>query len=355
MFKKSAARTLAVGVVAAALVATSAVAAHAAVSTPEGTLGSYYLIDSLTGEAIAPGSTLAWTTDVSGNPTESAPNFDQVFTGPADAEDVIPFISPRGSEKSPAAWVAYGFGGFSDPAAKTVLMAPAMLDGMTLGPVGANGVKAAGGDYSLGFAFVRNNRLNVASDAVYFTHISITPGTGAWTFDTPSGTTPEPPAENSFGVDLKAETTAVPEGTLSLVSKPAGTATIGSPTIVNGLSTSTGELGAFTVKDERYQTHPGWTITSSVTDFTNSGDTTKVIEAKQLSIAPAFVGTPNAEVTLAKAHAAAKAPTGALFAQSNNTVASGEVSLKAGLTFVAPANMPAGTYTSKLTVTLASK
>jgi hypothetical protein len=355
MFKKSAARVLAVGVVAAALVASSSVAANAALSTPPGTIAPFYLIDSLTGEAVPPGSSLSWTTDVSGNPSANNVAFDEVFTGPADAEGVVPFISPRGSEKSPSAWIAYGVGGFADVAAKTVLMSPAKLDSMTMGVSGANGVKAQGGDYSLGFAFVRNNALNVASDAVYFTHISITAGTGAWTFDTPADTTPQPPADNTFDVDLDAEVTAVPEGTLSLEAPALGTATIGNPQIVGGKSTSTGELGAFTVKDERYQSHPGWTVTSSVTDFTNSGDTTKVIEAGQLSIAPAFAGTPNTAVTLASAHAAVKAPTGALFAQSNNTTASGEVSLKAGLTFVAPANMPAGTYTSKLTVTLASK
>jgi hypothetical protein len=359
MFKNTAARVLAAGVVAAALVATSAVAANAA--TPAGSAGPFWLIDSGTGEAVTPGSTFDWLTDVSGNPSPSNPEFTEMFVGPADSTSVVPYISPRGSEGDPSAWVAYGFGGFTDPVAKTVLMSPARLSGMTLGTLGANGVKATGGDYSLGFAFVRNNGLTVSTivengkPATYFTHISITPVTGTWTFDTPDASGPVDPTDPvPFEVDLNAETMDVPQGNLSLVAPTASAVAIGNPQIVNGLSTSTGTLGKFSVVDERFQTHEGWTLTTSVTDFTNQGDTTKVIDAAQLNIAPAFVGTPNPEVTLANAHAAGTDP-GVLFAQANNTVAAGTVDLQAGLTFVSPANMPAGTYTSKMTVTLASK
>ncbi|GAA2223936.1 hypothetical protein N1031_00695 [Herbiconiux moechotypicola] len=354
MFKKTAARVLAAGVVAAALVATSAVAASAA--TPAGTAGPFYLIDSADGTAIAPGTTIDWEFDVSGNPTESNEAFDQVFTGPSDATGVIPFITTRGTELTPGSYSAKAFGDFSDPVAKTVLMSPAKLSSFTEGMLGANGVRAAGGEYSLGFAFVKDNGVSVASDAVYFTYISVTAGTGAWTFETPSGTDPEPePGENEFEIDLNATTMNAPQGDLSLIAPASTTATIGSPTLVDGLSTSTGKLGQFTVSDERYQSHEGWTLTTSVTDFTKSDDPTKVIQATQLAIAPEFVGTPNANVTLAAAHAASSAPAGVLFAQSNNTEAAGDVTLDAGLTFVAPGSMPAGTYTSKMTVTLASK
>ncbi|WP_382306402.1 hypothetical protein [Herbiconiux sp. UC225_62] len=353
MLKKTALRIAAVGVVAAALVSATAASASAAVDPTVGSHGPYYLVESIEGTAATEGQVMNWTTDYSGSPEATNTDFDKAFTGPADAESVRVFISPRGQERTPSAWVAYNESGFM-PGTKNVLLPAAQLSAMVLGPVGANGVRAAGGNYSLGFAFMKTNNLAIASDAIYYTNISITPGTGTWTFAIPS--TEEPPAEpsGSFDVNLEATTIAAQDGTLNLVAPASGTATIGNPTLVNGLSTSTGTLGQFSVEDGRVVTHPGWTLTTTVTDFTNSADSSKVIANKQLGLAPKLV-EPNAAVTLANAQTAGSAVYPSVFAQTDDSAAVATTKFDADLTFVSPANMPAGTYTSKLTLTLASK
>jgi hypothetical protein len=359
MFKKTAARVLAAGAVAAALVATSALAANAATPVPENSAGPFFLVDSETGAAIPEGTSLAWLKDVSGNPTASNEAFDQMFVGPADADGVLPFIAPRGQELNPNAYVAKAFGGFTDPAAKTVLLSPALLSSFTEGTLGANGVKAAGGEYSLGFAFTKFNGVAVASNAVYFTHITVTPGTGAWTFDTPTTTGGGGGGTEggAFDVDLNADviTSAPdPDYPLSLEAPADKTVDIKDPKLVNGLSTSTGSLGAFVVKDGRFSAPKGWTLTTSTTDFKKSDDATKVIPASQLAITPGFEGTAKDGVTLAASHAASSGKPGALFAQSSATT-TGDVTLNAGLALTAPKNTPAGTYNSTMTITLVSK
>ncbi len=351
MFKKTVARVAAVSVVAAALISGSAIAAHAASTSA----GPFYLVDSGDGTAIAAGTTLSWTRDVSGNPTADNQAFDKVFTGPSTSTGVLPFISPVGDEGDKTKWSAFGFGAFSDSAAKTVLLSPAMLSGMTEGVLGANGVKAAGGTYSLGMAFLDANGKPDAS-ALYFTQITVTAGSGDWTFVTPTSTPPVDPTSSTFDVTLNAQTVAGVDGTLNLVAPASATATIGNPTLVNNLSTSTGTLGEFRVEDGRVVTHPGWTLNTTVQDFVKQGDASKVINKKQLGIAPQLVDAASAPgVTVANPQIAGSAVYPTIFAQAGNTAAVASTRLNANLTFVSPGDMPAGTYVSKMTVTLVSK
>lgn len=351
MFRKNLVRVSAVGVLAAALVAGSALAAHAAEPVPTvGSKGPFFIGDAGDGSIIPAGTELDFDYALIGMPSSDPAQIEAVFPGSADAETVRTFISPRGSEHTPTQWTAWADSGFK-AGTKDMIYPAATLGAQVLGN---QSTVRAGGNFSVGFAFMKNNNLTIADGDVYFTYITVQPN-GKWTFATPTsgGTDPEP-AANSFDVNLEATTTSAPDGTLSLVAPASNTAQIANPALVDGLSTSTGTLGAFSVVDERFQTHPGWTLTTTVTPFTNSADASKIIDAKQLGVAPKLV-EPNSAVTLANAQTAGSATYPSVFAQTGNAAASGTVKLDADLKFVSPANYPAGTYTSKLTLTLASK
>ncbi|WP_440710575.1 hypothetical protein [Herbiconiux sp. YIM B11900] len=353
MFRKTIVRAAAVGVVAVALVAGSAVAAHAADTVPPtvGSKGPYYIGDAGDGSIIPAGTELDFDYALIGMPSADPAQIEAVFPGTADGETVRTFISPRGSEHTPTQWTAWADSAFKT-GTKDVIY-PAVTLGAQI--LGNQSTVRAGGNFSVGFAFMKNNNLNLADGDVYFTYITVQPN-GKWTFATPSGTGPvDPePSADSFDVNLEAVTTSAPDGALSLVAPASNTATIGNPALVEGLSTSTGSLGDFSVVDERFQTHPGWTLTTTVTQFTNAADSSKIINASQLGVAPKLV-EPNAAVTLANPQVAGSATYPSVFAQTGDAAAAGTAKFNADLKFVSPANMPAGTYTSKLTLTLASK
>lgn len=351
MFRKNSVRIAAVGIIAAALIGASVSVAHAA-DEPVPTVGSkgkYFIGDASNGDVYPAGTQFNFDDAYIGMVSDLPADIEATFNGTNDSTMVKSFIAPRGSERTPSAWVAWADGGFM-PGTKNVLYPSANLSGQISGN---QSTVRAGGNFSLGLAFMNNNGLNISADDVYYTYITVLPN-GKWTAAYPSSTTPEEPSANSFDVNLEATTMAAPDGPLSLSAPSVTTAAIGNPAMVDGLSTSTGTLGEFTVTDERYTSHPGWTLTTTVTQFTNSADTSKVIAASQLGVAPKLVDA-NPNVTVSAPQVAGSASYPSLFAQSNATAASGAVKMNADLKFVSPSNMPAGTYTSKLTLTLASK
>jgi hypothetical protein len=240
---------------------------------------------------------------------------------------------------------------------KNVFLPAAKLDAQTLGDIA--GVRAAGGDWSFGFAFMNNNNLSIASDALYFTHITVTPGTGEWVFETPTGTEPPVVTDPSLtgDIDLEATTVAAQDGALSLSVAADAKATLGAATLVNQLSTSTGTLPEFSVVDNRVVTRKGWTLTAGVADFSLVGDVTKTIDAKQFGTQPKIVGagTTATGVELGNGQVAGSAQKSFTFASAPATQGVGTTVLGGDLRFVAPAEAPAGTYTSKRTLTLVSK
>ncbi|GAA0995167.1 hypothetical protein [Subtercola frigoramans] len=361
MIKKNAIRLASVGIIAGALIGATSLTAQAAPGVPPapvGSTGAYYLVDSGTGEPVLAGTVLNYNTDVSGSPVVGAANdFANYFTGPADATGVKVFVAAVGTERNTNTYSSWAPSAFADPVAKTVLLPAGELDAMINGLPGQASVKAAGGNYSLGVAFTKDNGVNIASGAVYYTTISIEAGTGLWTPYVTGVVTPPPPASGTFDQNLSATTIAAQDGTLNLVAPASSTTTLGAATLVNQLSTSTGDLGKFTVQDTRVVTAKGWDLTTSVTNFTNTADSTKTIDKKQLGVAAkAAAGTTlPAGVTLAAAQVAGSAVNPAPFASAAAGTAIAATDLDAGLTLVAPANTPAGTYTAKLTVTLASK
>ncbi|GAB3607388.1 hypothetical protein GCM10027413_27970 [Conyzicola nivalis] len=333
---------LAVGV-ATALISGSAISSAYAVES-NGSSVAIYAWNTDTETLITPGTVVAW--DQSSFGTTNKTDIDARFIGSADATDVTTFIAPRGQESVVTAWVATSNGGF-DPGTKNVLQPNLSPSGMSKGNFAT--IRANGGKYSIGFAFVKNNGLTIADAGVVYHYIDIAPG-GDYTFEDPAETVPTAPAAGTADITLSATTVAAAEGALSLVVPAGTTATIGNPTLVNNQSTSTGTLGDITVKDERFQTHKGWTLTSTVADFVAAGST---IPASQLLVTPKVVGTPIAGVVAAPAGAATTA--GRPFAEASDGATVGDTVLNADLKFVAPSTAAAGVYTSKMTLTLTSK
>jgi hypothetical protein len=333
-----------------ALLAGSAVSAATAavpVGGANGTDGPYYVLDALDGTPVPAGKVLSYDYNVVGGPSATDPM--ARFIGPADATGVMTFIAPRGSERNINSWISFSEGALEEGTTNNWLPVATPREQILGNP---DGPLSTGGDFSVGVAFVKNYGLNLASTGMYFTYISVTAGTGAYTFETPGGATT--PAAGTADIPLSAEVAApapVVDGALSLVVASGATATIGAPTMVNGISTSTGSLPDVTVKDARALTHKGWTLTSKVADFV-SGEVK--IPAAQLTVSPKVKTSPAAGVTAASSAAASNTDTP--FAAADDSATVGDTVLNADLTFVAPsASTPAGTYTSKMTLTLVSK
>lgn len=330
----------------AALLAGAAVSSASALES-NGSDQAMYQFDGGTGDLTAPGTVIMWDRLVVGGPNKT--DIDSVFVGSDDAEEVRAFISARGNERTPSLWIGETPGGFV-PGTKTVLQPNISPDSLVNG--NTISVKNAGGDYSLGFAFVKNNALTIADAGVVYHHIHVTAGSGNYTFEDPTGTAVPVDPSLQGDINLEATTVSAADGVLSLDVPSNTTAVIGNPTLVGNLSTSTGTLGDFSVKDSRVLTHAGWTLTSTVTDFTGAGTT---IDKKQLGVAPKIVSTTATGVTVSPAQTAGSGVYPAAFASATNAAQVGDTVFNADLKFVAPADKPAGTYTSKLTLTLASK
>ncbi|WP_291037582.1 hypothetical protein [Herbiconiux sp.] len=349
MIRSTSIRVAAVGILAAALVAGSATAALAA-TEPVATVGSkgpLFAASGADGTIYPKGTQLGFEDPVIARP--DTVDINATFPGSPDTTIAKTFVAPRGQENDPSKWVAWTDTYLDDN--KNMYLPVLSLGNQTSGNLST--VKA-GGDFSLGFAFMKNNGLTVSDGGAYFTYINVDNG-GTFKFATPGAVVP--PVENGgeFDVTLNAEVIdpSVPEK-LTLTAPKSNTATIGSPSAVDGLSTSTGTLGVFSVTDTRYRTHPGWTLTTSVTEFSNSADATKKIGARQLGVSPITAQNPN--VVVAAPQVAGSAAYPSVFAQANaDQPAAGTVEFDADLKFVAPAGSPVGTYTSKLTLTLVSK
>ena len=354
MIKKNAYRVAAIGVVGAALVAGSAVSAQAVQSN--GSDLQYNLYDSGTELIVAPGHVNLWDDDLVASPDAGGgvANAHAPFTCSADADGVQTFISPVGQERTRSSWLAYADGAFFGTT-KNVVEPGANLSAQILGA--ASQVKSAGGNYSLGLACLKDNSVNFSTSGLWFAPITVTAGSGSWTYALSDAVTPPAPASGSFDQTIQATTIAAADGSLNLVAPASATTVLGAAALVNGLSTSTGDLGKFTVQDARVVSHPGWTLTTAVTDFKKSDDASVVIPSTQLSITPkaAASSTLPAAVTLSAPYAAKASAATSSFAEAGNAAAIATTDLDAGLKFVAPADKPAGTYTAKLTVTLASK
>jgi hypothetical protein len=356
MLKNRATRIAIIGAAALAVIAGTAVAtaANAAVQ-PNGSDVPVYIGDSNSNALVPAGTTFHWTDDTFGftNPADvSAP-----FSCPADAQNAISFLAPKGQERTMSAWSAWGQVGFYPAGSKTVSQFPTALYAQIIG--NAPGVKTTGGDYSIGLACTINNDVKLASAGVFFASVHVTAGSGNYTVDQPTGDVVVTPPTGSADLHLKATTLAAADGVLSLVAPTNTTVLIGNPVLdpISKLSTSTGTLGDVTVSDGRVVTHRGWELSAAVTDFALEGDASKTIGKAQLGFAPKIVSSPTGAtgVTKAAAQPAGSAVYAAAFAAADNGPVVGNTVVNADLTFVAPATAAAGTYNSTLTLTLVGK
>lgn len=354
MFGKKSTLALAAAALTAALVAAPLTAATAAI-TPSGSLETMWIWDGSDGaeKLIPAGQTIQWGEPVYAHPNDTDyASYTTMFTGPQEAKAVSLFLSARGKETSYADRLGKGPNGFNNPDAKTVLAPQVTLQ--DLGGTDMGTVKANGGDYSLGMVFTDITGVTVY--AATFVHITVQPG-GAWTYQPTIDVTDEPGEGDptmTGSVDLEATTVAGQDGSLSLAVPAAAKATFSTATLVGGKSTSTATLPEVTVTDERVVSKKGWTLTQSVTDFVN-GQTT--IDKKNLGVTPKVnaEGTTATGVVASTAQTAGSATFPSSFAEAPAGSGVGVTKLGADLTLVAPADAPAGTYTSKMTLTLVSK
>lgn len=306
------------------------------------------------------GSTNGFSVPLIGSPrsqgsTDDPTQPNELFLGPTDATGVFTFISPVGQENNKTAWSAYSTIGFLGTS-KNVFLPPLNLSTIGVAGGSAAAVKAAGGDYSLGLAFSKANGVTLIVGYTSFIKIHVTAGTGAWTFETPTTTVVTPPVVTSGSFDQNLSVTTAPavDGTLNLISPANATTTFGAAVLdpITKLSTSTATLDNFSVQDDRVVSHPGWTLTSTVANFVSGANT---IDKKQLGIAPKVVTANGAGAVAGAAQVAGSAVYPAAFASAAYNATVGTTVLGADLKFIAPPSAPAGTYTSKLTITLASQ
>ncbi|WP_028708581.1 Ig-like domain-containing protein [Propionicicella superfundia] len=163
----------------------------------------------------------------------------------------------------------------------------------------------------------------------------------------------------SIAKQINAEVAALEpaDGEFSLTNLSGDTVTLADPAIVNGQSVSSGALGQFKVTDLRQVSKPGWTLGTTVQQFTLSGGT-ETIENSALGIAPQSVNQSGGTAE-APALSAAQVSGSATYPWNFATLAAGKYSgvttFDADLQFTAPQGKPAGTYTSTLTLTLISE
>jgi len=95
------------------------------------------------------------------------------------AVDVIAFLAPKGSERTTSKWKLWGD---ASPLDGKGALLPAVWPGY-LGNGDSKAVKNAGGTYSMGVAYLKDNDKTVVS--AYYTTITIDAGKGTWKFATP--------------------------------------------------------------------------------------------------------------------------------------------------------------------------
>jgi hypothetical protein len=351
--KKKSLRTTGMALVAATLVVGIGSVSMAAVQT-NGSDGPLHIYDGGSVTLVSPATSMSWSGDLlaSSSSTDAA----AAITCPTASTGYRTFISARGSERTPANWSAFKSGSFAD-STKTIAYESLTPTSLINGTPGQAAVKASGGDFSLGIACTSNSGVTV--NEAFYRYVTVTAGTGAFvaaaTADVASPE-PTPTADPTMTgtIALSATTTAAQDGTLSLSVPANAAATFGSPSLVNNKSTTTGTLPNVTVTDERIVSRQGWSISANVADFVNSSNNAITIGKTNLGIAPSIV-TNAGGVTAGAATTAGSATYPATFAEASVSNGVGTSVIGGNLTFVAPQDKAAGTYTSTLTLTLVSK
>jgi hypothetical protein len=126
---------------------------------------------------------------------------------------------------------------------------------------------------------------------------------------------------------------------------------------VNNYSVTTGTLGNVQVNDTRWITTDGWNLQADVATFVSGANS---ITKSNFGLVPSVVAasTTATGITAAAGTSAGSAtyPTAIASSAKNADLGDTGISvLNAALTLRAPRSTPAGTYTSTITLTLATK
>src|ERR1035437_1154007 len=163
----AAVRRTAGGVFAAVFVTVSLSGCAAAPTWDAASDAKVYLVNNTTALDFADGATVDWNTDqgvvLCSFPLGSAPPYDQTkmaLPAPTNgALDFIAFLAPKGSERNKTAWKLWGDTTALD--GKGALL-PAVWPGY-LSNGDSKAVKNAGGTYSMGVAYLKDNDQTVGS------------------------------------------------------------------------------------------------------------------------------------------------------------------------------------------------
>jgi len=158
-------------------------------------------------------------------------------------------------------------------------------------------------------------------------------------------------------VSLSAGVSAIANGFLELSIPTNAAAVFGAPAVVNNYSVTTGTLGNVQVNDTRWITTDGWNLQADVATFVSGANS---ITKSNFGLVPSVVtaSTIATGITAAAGTVAGSAtyPTAIASSAKNADLGDTGVSvLNAALTLRAPRTTPAGTYTSTITLTLATK
>lgn len=248
--RRLAAGTLALALAGLGLVGIGASAASAVDTIPSDPTfgGSGYLYDGNGGAPIAPGTVLPWDGGATAPIFIGAPN-DVLATVGLDpttigATEVYTFMSPQGSEGTMQKWNALSPQGMTANGQLQTDLTPLDLLNQGLNtPSGQAAVKAAGGSYSLGIAYTKNNGVTVLK--TFFVHITVAPG-GNFSYQpvqvasvkTATTTTLSSSATTvDTGQAFTLTATVAPAAATGTVEFFAGTTSLGTATVSGGTAT----------------------------------------------------------------------------------------------------------------------
>jgi hypothetical protein len=304
-------------------------------------------------------------------PVTGSIGFEQLVVGILDLSDYnitypIPagatagwvFVSPQGSESTPSAWNAKSFQGLTPGG--LLLPNVSLTNQVTAGggtPNGINAVKAAGGNYSIGLAFTKDNGINLIPNSMYFGHITVTAGTGAWTYTetemtkAATTTTVTAPATAAADAAVSLSATVAPAAATGTVQFMDGAAVLGSPVaLASGTATLNVAAGlaagshSITAVYSGNSAYAASTSAASVISITGTPVTTSL--AVTASSASGFAGSPVVyTATVTPAAATGQVVFSAVKAGDPTSVSIATVPVSAGVATMTLSGLGAGSWT----------
>ena len=147
---------------------------------------------------------------------------------------------------------------------------------------------------------------------------------------------------------------SVNDGVLALDIPVGAVGTFQQPVLESGRSVTRGSLSTFIVRDERAASKPGWMLMASVSALTLSSDSSVTMSEAQLGIQPLVIsGGSGVNAGLGTTPGVATAQF--VFAEAPAGTQAATTTLGGNLTLLAPPQLPVGTYTGTITLTLMSR